>query len=1117
MPHPEYEIFKNHIGDRFSGESDRAPDAFRQRLGKVLFDKFEGQNITGQKNNFIKKTKELTEDLWHPNEPHKIFSTLKNSSFGHDHIVLPLYFVCHKIHELNELADELDGILDLNGDTFLTTYGWAPTKEFSFDMFTQALRLSVKEVSLPDVDADKFAPILTVEKSSNPLHYANHLVDVIGRDDEQRKLRSFLKSGKGFKWLQLAGVGGQGKSRLAYELVQEAKGNWHAGFLVRENLNKFADICERWVPARSTLIVVDYVLGREEPLKRILQTLVTRSSQMEVPVRLLIVERQRWDRGGIIRPRVRRDAKVQHLEFQSSDSGMAQWFLSLNTRDEGDDEPLAKAKFEDGVIELTDLDQVDFARIVQRVNINVNNCDIPDKEIHAISHEMGRNNRPLYAYYVATALRTGTHRTGWTRDDLLTSTLEREQGKRWRRALGSSSPSIGDDTPAVRLALLATMVDGFDNLTTTLPALWQIPDRRTIQEATIIVDGPMGTGAPFSGLIPPLQPDILGEWFVLASLSGGVIRAALLAEAAWEVAPEKMATFLQRITHDFPERPEIFHILNFVPAKEQQISAYSSVCVSLFEVLSRSNSKEFPKGLCHAIEYSVDVIKDLEAIYLLATCKLVGRGFAPNLFEGARLSKKAAQLGQVGAMFNLGICYANGLGVEEDQKVAFSWFSRAAEANDHLAMYYVGMFYGNGQGVEANAKQSFSWLLRAAEGGNVDAMYLVAKCYHDGDGVRKNALSELEWLLKAAASGHYHAMFLIGKHYRNTKKIRSDPKHVFDWFFKAAEGGVPEAMHAVGMCYKKGYGVKMNANSAFNWLLKASNSGHHDAMKIISSCYFKGQGTNIDEEAGLEWFLKSQFRGYTSDEIELQMNREFDLVLESAENGNPLAMFDIGLMYDDDEGIRWNPKEALGWFLKATEAGDPRAMLELGMKYRYGEEKDLEKSFEWFLKAAECGFRNAMYQVGCAYHNGDGVEVHRHLAFTWFLKAAEAGHIDSMYRVGLAYGIGEDVIMNAEEAFKWTLKAAEAGNVDAMYEIGFFYHLGKGVRADPDRAFAWFLKSAESGNADAFYNVGVCYYNGYGTNMNRKKALFWFRKGADAGDQAAEEMLSYFDHIKSDE
>ncbi|MEM8595785.1 MAG: hypothetical protein AAGF76_04900 [Pseudomonadota bacterium] len=189
------------------------------------------------------------------------------------------------------------------------------------------------------------APRLTgARDSTNINHYSRELVEILGRADEQRLLRDFLGAYDEFLWFQIAGGGGQGKSRLAWELIQEAQGcrklrlpqKWRAGFLRDDDITDFAATCRHWVPAEPTLIVFDYVLGIEKEIGDILHVLSCRAcgaSHTEPAlgerVRVLLLERQAWNEGGLTP-----DREIgQEREITLSPSrGLADWYSGLKPR-----------------------------------------------------------------------------------------------------------------------------------------------------------------------------------------------------------------------------------------------------------------------------------------------------------------------------------------------------------------------------------------------------------------------------------------------------------------------------------------------------------------------------------------------------------------------------------------------------------------------------------------------------------------------------------------------------------------------------------------------------------------------------------------------------------------
>ena len=70
------------------------------------------------------------------------------------------------------------------------------------------------------------------------------------------------------------------------------------------------------------------------------------------------------------------------------------------------------------------------------------------------------------------------------------------------------------------------------------------------------------------------------------------------------------------------------------------------------------------------------------------------------------------------AQNNLGVMYANGHGVPQDDGLAVLWYARAAGQGHALAQYNLGGMYNSGRGVERDPVCGYMWLALAAEGGD---------------------------------------------------------------------------------------------------------------------------------------------------------------------------------------------------------------------------------------------------------------------------------------------------------------------------------------------------------------------------------------------------------------
>jgi TPR repeat protein len=86
-----------------------------------------------------------------------------------------------------------------------------------------------------------------------------------------------------------------------------------------------------------------------------------------------------------------------------------------------------------------------------------------------------------------------------------------------------------------------------------------------------------------------------------------------------------------------------------------------------------------------------------------------------------RLLRKAADLGDTDAMFNLATSYEDGRGVDQDEAEAARLYRQAADLGNTDAMYYIGGKYENGEGVTKDLAKARSYYQKAADGGDSHA------------------------------------------------------------------------------------------------------------------------------------------------------------------------------------------------------------------------------------------------------------------------------------------------------------------------------------------------------------------------------------------------------------
>jgi len=83
----------------------------------------------------------------------------------------------------------------------------------------------------------------------------------------------------------------------------------------------------------------------------------------------------------------------------------------------------------------------------------------------------------------------------------------------------------------------------------------------------------------------------------------------------------------------------------------------------------------------------------------------------------------------------------------------------------------------------------------------------------------------------------------------------------------------------------------------------------------------------------------------------------FQMTLEKAEKGDPVAQYDLGELYFTGNGVPGDLGKSVEWYRKSADQGHPRAQFNLGWMYENGRgvPADEAKAAEWYRKAADQG------------------------------------------------------------------------------------------------------------------------------------------------------------------
>jgi len=154
---------------------------------------------------------------------------------------------------------------------------------------------------------------------------------------------------------------------------------------------------------------------------------------------------------------------------------------------------------------------------------------------------------------------------------------------------------------------------------------------------------------------------------------------------------------------------------------------------------------------------------------------------------------------------------------------------------------------------------------------------------------------------------------------------------------------------------------------------------------------------------------------------------------------------------------------------------DPDACFDLGLIYQKGceVERDLTEAIFYYKKAIKSGDISAAFNLGIIFLNADNQE-----AMKWFKIAAEKGHDKSQNILGDFYYR----MRKKTEARKWYTLAAESGHVFAQHNLAILLQNNdaKILEIETEQArlkemIYWYEKASEQNDPSALYNLGRCY------------------------------------------
>lgn len=197
-----------------------------------------------------------------------------------------------------------------------------------------------------------------------------------------------------------------------------------------------------------------------------------------------------------------------------------------------------------------------------------------------------------------------------------------------------------------------------------------------------------------------------------------------------------------------------------------------------------------------------------------------------------------------------------------------------------------------------------------------------------------------------------------------------------------------------------------------------------------------------------------------------------DVIKQSAEAGNAMALNILGAAYEDGRGVVQDTQKAIDLFKQAAKAGEVRAHYNLGSLYAVGSgtlAADREAARSSFMAAADQGYGPAMTALGQLEETSE--PPNHEAAAIWYEKGHEAGDVIATTNLAHAYVKGRGKTRNWTYARVLYTEAAARGYPRAFNDLGVIHEDGYGVHADQMTAYSFFLLGVKAGYPKSGKNI----------------------------------------------
>jgi TPR repeat protein len=209
-------------------------------------------------------------------------------------------------------------------------------------------------------------------------------------------------------------------------------------------------------------------------------------------------------------------------------------------------------------------------------------------------------------------------------------------------------------------------------------------------------------------------------------------------------------------------------------------------------------------------------------------------------------------------------------------------------------------------------------------------------------------------LRRLGDGGNAYVMYRLGRMYAGGIGVARDESEAVRWYRKGSNAGNPNAMTALGIALLDGRGTAKDPQEAVRLLKAAADKDNYDAIYRVAMLYAHGLEGIIGKDA-------------------LEASR---LLTKGAEAGHSPSMVDLGLLFNNGQGVAVDFNKAAMWYKRAADLGNSYGMVNLGFLHQQGKgiQQDDVAAVNLYRKAANLGNPVGIHNLAAMYDTGRGIE-----------------------------------------------------------------------------------------------------------------------------------------------